>query len=308
MKEGIVIKSTGSWYMVSSNNETPVPCRIKGKLRLDATGNTNPVAVGDIVNYETDEQTGDNVIVKIIERKNYIIRKSTNLSRQTQILASNIDQAILLVTINYPVTTNVFIDRFLSSAEAFNIPVILIFNKTDRYDLNHLDQLSDLRNIYESIGYETMSISAKMQENLEDVKSLLKNKTTLIAGHSGVGKSTLINRLEPNLNLKTEKISESHQTGKHTTTFAEMHPLSIGGYIIDTPGIRGFGLTMIEKEELYHYFREIFKVSHQCQFHNCLHLHEPGCAVKQAVEEGTIAQSRYNSYISIFRNRDEKYR
>jgi ribosome biogenesis GTPase len=308
MKEGIVIKSTGSWYMVSSNNETPVPCRIKGKLRLDKSENTNPIAVGDIVNYETDEQTGDNVIVKIIERKNYIIRKSTNLSRQTQILASNIDQAILLVTINYPVTTNVFIDRFLSSAEAFNIPVILIFNKTDRYDLNHLDQLSDLRNIYESIGYETMSISAKMQENLEDVKSLLKNKTTLIAGHSGVGKSTLINRLEPNLNLKTEKISESHQTGKHTTTFAEMHPLSIGGYIIDTPGIRGFGLTMIEKEELYHYFREIFKISHQCQFHNCLHLHEPGCAVKQAVEEGTIAESRYNSYISIFRNRDEKYR
>ncbi|MGQ1947431.1 ribosome small subunit-dependent GTPase A [Geofilum sp. OHC36d9] len=308
MKEGIVIKSTGSWYMVSSNNETPVPCRIKGKLRLDATGNTNPVAVGDIVNYETDEQTGDNVIVKILNRKNYIIRKATNLSRQTQILAANIDQAILLVTINYPVTTNVFIDRFLSSAEAFNIPVILLFNKTDRYDLNHNEQLAELRSIYESIGYHTMSISAKKQENLEAVEDLLKNKITLIAGHSGVGKSTLINRLEPGLNLKTGNISESHQTGKHTTTFAEMHPLSFGGYIIDTPGIRGFGLTMIEKEELYHYFREIFKISHQCQFHNCLHLHEPGCAVKQAVEEGTIAESRYNSYISIFRNRDEKYR
>ncbi len=308
MKEGIVIKSTGSWYIVKSNSENPVPCRIKGKFRLDELRSTNPLAVGDKVTYEMDSVTGSGVINDIHERKNFIIRKATNLSKQTQILAANIDQAVLLVTVNYPITTTVFIDRFLASAEAFNIPVILLFNKVDRYDYKHQEELKLLREVYERIGYQTMAVSAKKQENLDEVRNLLKDKVTLIAGHSGVGKSTLINRLEPGLNLKTGDISEQNNTGRHTTTFAEMHPFSFGGYIIDTPGIRGFGLTMIEKEELYHFFREIFKVSHLCQFHNCTHLHEPGCAVKKAVEEEAIAFTRYNSYISILLNKDEKYR
>lgn len=308
MKEGIVIKSTGSWYIVKSNSEDPVPCRIKGKFRLDELRSTNPVAVGDKVTYEMDSVTGSGVINDIHERKNFIIRKATNLSKQTQILAANIDQAVLLVTVNYPITTTVFIDRFLASAEAFNIPVILLFNKVDRYDYKHQEELKQLREVYERIGYQTMAVSAKKQENLDEVRNLLIDKVTLIAGHSGVGKSTLINRLEPGLNLKTGNISEQYNTGRHTTTFAEMHPFSFGGYIIDTPGIRGFGLTMIEKEELYHFFREIFNVSHLCQFHNCTHLHEPGCAVKKAVEEKEIAFTRYNSYISILLNKDEKYR
>ncbi len=308
MKEGVVIKSTGSWYTVKEEAGPTVACRIKGKFRLDELKSTNPVSVGDRVTFEMDDSTGNGVITHIHERKNYIIRKATNLSKQTHILAANIDQAILLVTINYPITTNIFIDRFLTSAEAYRIPVVLLFNKTDRYDAKHLAQMEELRAVYESIGYETRALSAKNQENLDEIRELLRDKTTLIAGHSGVGKSTLINRLEPGLNLKTRDISRFHQSGKHTTTFAEMHPFSFGGYVIDTPGIRGFGLIMIEKEELYHYFREIFAVSHQCQFHNCTHLHEPGCAVKQAVENGEITFSRYNSYISILLNKDEKYR
>ncbi|WP_026474191.1 ribosome small subunit-dependent GTPase A [Alkaliflexus imshenetskii] len=308
MKEGVVIKSTGSWYTVKEEAGPSVACRIKGKFRLDELKSTNPVSVGDRVTFEMDDITGNGVITHIHERKNYIIRKATNLSKQTHILAANIDQAILLVTINYPITTNIFIDRFLTSAEAYRIPVVLLFNKTDRYDTKHLAQMEELRAVYENVGYETRALSAKNQENLDEIRELLKDKTTLIAGHSGVGKSTLINRLEPGLNLKTRDISRFHQSGKHTTTFAEMHPFSFGGYIIDTPGIRGFGLIMIEKEELYHYFREIFAVSQQCQFHNCTHLHEPGCAVKQAVENGEIAFSRYNSYISILLNKDEKYR
>ncbi|ASB51120.1 ribosome small subunit-dependent GTPase A [Alkalitalea saponilacus] len=308
MKKGTVIKSTGSWYLVKENDGEPIPCRIKGKFRLDDLKSTNPVAVGDKVSFETDPGTGNGVIAEIAPRKNFIIRKATNLSKQSQILAANIDQAILLVTINYPITTTIFIDRFLTSAEAFNIPVTLLFNKVDRYDEKHLRQMKELKVIYENIGYKTMALSAKTQDDLSEVKALLTDKTTMISGHSGVGKSTLINRLEPGLNLKTRELSESHHTGKHTTTFAEMHPFSFGGYVIDTPGIRGFGLIMIEKEELYHYFREIFAVSHKCQFHNCTHLHEPGCAVKKAVEEEEIAFSRYNSYISILLNKDEKYR
>lgn len=308
MKEGIVIKSTGSWYIVKSEGDEPVPCRIKGKFRLDDLRSTNPVAVGDKVSYELDIVNGSGVINDIHERMNFIIRRATNLSKQTQILAANIDQAVLLVTVNYPITTTVFIDRFLASAEAYNIPVVLLFNKVDRYDYKHKDDLTLLRETYEKIGYSTYAISAKKQECLAEIKDLLKDKTTLIAGHSGVGKSTLINRLEPGLNLKTGDLSEMNNAGRHTTTFAEMHPFSFGGYIIDTPGIRGFGLTMIEKDELYHFFREIFKVSHLCQFHNCSHLHEPGCAVKKAVEEDEISFSRYNSYISILLNKDEKYR
>jgi len=308
LKEGIVIKSTGSWYIVKSSQSDPIPCRIKGKFRLDDLRSTNPVAVGDKVTFEYDAATGSGVINAIHERKNFIVRRATNLSKQTQILAANIDQAILLVTVNYPITTTIFIDRFLASAEAYNIPVILLFNKIDRYDYKHKEELNQLREVYEKINYSTYCISAKKQEDLNEIKDLLKNKTTLVAGHSGVGKSTLINRLEPGLNLKTGELSEMNNAGKHTTTFAEMHPFSFGGFIIDSPGIRGFGLTMIEKEELYHYFREIFKASHLCQFHNCSHQHEPGCAVKKAVEDGGISFTRYNSYISILLNKDEKYR
>jgi len=308
MKEGIIIKSTGNLYTVKCGNEPYITCRIKGKFRLEDFQATNPVAVGDKVAFyiDIDEKTG--IITEIFERKNHIIRKSTNLSKQTQILAANIDQSILLVTMDFPVTSTVFIDRFIASAEAYNIPVILIFNKIDLYSDKNMDEMQNLINIYSNIGYQSISLSTKNQENLDEIKILLKDKTTLISGHSGVGKSTLINRLEPGLNLKTAEISTAHNTGKHITTFAEMHEFSFGGYIIDTPGIRGFGLTMMEKEELYHFFREIFEISAKCQYYNCTHIHEPGCAVKEAVSKNIIAESRYHSYTSIYLNKDEKYR
>ena len=307
--KGVVIKSTGSLYLVRSGDELPVTCRIKGKFRLEDFQATNPVAVGDKVEFEIDnciENTG--IITEIFERENYIIRKSTNLSKQTQILAANIDQAILLITVDFPITTTVFIDRFLASAEGYNIPVILVFNKIDLYDDKLKEEMNNLKNIYSNIGYKTICLSILMQKNIDEIKSLLKDKTTLISGHSGVGKSTLINCLEPGLKLKTAAISTAHNTGRHITTFAEMHKFSFGGYIIDTPGIRGFGLAMVEKNELYHFFREIFKESSKCQYYNCTHIHEPGCAVKEAVSKKIIAPSRYISYTSIYLNKDEKYR
>ncbi len=308
LEEGVVIKSTGSWYIVKPTNGEAVSCKVRGRLRLDELRSTSPVAVGDRVCFVREENPSTGTIEEIKQRRNYIIRRASNLSKQTQILAANIDQALLVVTINYPVTTSVFIDRFLATAEAYRIPVTLVFNKTDRYDLDHQKQLVEITDVYRNIGYEVLSISARKDESLDAIKTLLQDKVTLLAGHSGVGKSTLVNRLEPSLNLKTAAISEAHRTGRHTTTFAEMYPLSFGGYIIDTPGIRGFGLFDIQKEELFHYFREIFKYSKGCQYHNCTHLHEPGCSVKQAVEDEKIAFSRYNSYLSIFLNRDEKYR
>ena len=308
LKEGIVIKSTGSHYLVRCGQEAPIACKIKGKFRLDDNQATNPVAVGDRVAFDIEKNDKTGVITEIFERKNYIIRKSTNLSKQTQILAANIDQAILLVTINFPVTTTVFIDRFLATAEAYNIPAILLFNKIDLYDFKIPDEMKYLMKIYSDIGYPSICLSAEKQENFDEIKNLLKDKITLMAGHSGTGKSTLVNRLEPCLNLKTTEISAAHKTGKHTTTFAEMHQFSFGGYIIDTPGIRGFGLASMEKEELYHFFREIFEISKNCRFYNCTHIHEPGCAVVEAVEKEIIAPSRYQSYISIFFNKDEKYR
>lgn len=306
--DGIVIKSTGSWYTVKLTDGKLMKCKMKGKIRLEGIKSTNPIAVGDIVKLKEEKEEGIGVITSIEERKNYIIRRSTNLSKQSHIIAANIDQAILVATINYPVTTRIFIDRFLASAEAYRIPVVLVFNKTDRYDESHNLELETVRNIYEAIGYPTIALSAKMQDDISEFTNLLKERTSVIAGHSGVGKSTLINRIEPNLHLKTAEISEMHHSGKHTTTFAEMHELSLGGYIIDTPGIRGFGMYDIEKTELHHFFKEIFKHSPNCQYNNCSHAHEPGCAVKKAVEEEVIAPSRYESYISILLNKDNKYR
>jgi len=305
-KEGLVIKSTGSRYTVLLEDNTRVICRIRGKLRLVGIKSTNPVSVGDRVYFDQEGEEG--VIAEIKERKNYVIRRSSNLSKESHILAANVDQAVLIVTVNYPITTRVFVDRFIAASEAYRIPVKLVFNKLDRYDKDHMLLLEEWRELYESIGYKTLAVSAKEQDNLEEVKALLKDKVSVLSGHSGVGKSTLVNRIEPDLNLKTAEISDAHQTGKHTTTFAEMHHLSFGGYIIDTPGIRGFGLVHIEKEELYHYFTEIFEVAGDCKFHNCSHNNEPGCKVKQAVEEGQIAWSRYESYLSILLNSNEKYR
>ena len=304
---GLVIKSTGSRYTVISDGEQTVTCRIRGKIRLKDIKSTNPVSVGDRVVFD-DDGMGEGVISEIKERKNYIIRKAANLSKQSHIIAANVDQAVLIVTINYPITSRVFIDRFIAASEAYGIPVKLVFNKTDRYDAKHLKELEQWRGLYEGIGYETMAVSARKQEKLNDIETLLKDKISVLSGHSGVGKSTLINRIEPGLNLKTAEISASHKSGKHTTTFAEMHRLSFGGYIIDTPGIRGFGLIHIEKEELYHYFKEIFEQAGDCRFHNCSHYSEPGCSVKAAVENGTIAYTRYESYLSILLDKNTKYR
>lgn len=303
MKKGVVIKSTGSWYLVKQEDGTEINCNIRGKIRLDGIKSTNPVSVGDIVLLDNE-----NVIVDIEQRKNYIVRKSPNLSKQSHIIAANVDQAVIVVTINYPVTTTVFIDRFLTAAEAYRIPVSIIFNKTDRYKEEQLTELKELRDIYEKIGYPTYQISAKKDTEFNTIVDLLKDKTTVIAGHSGVGKSTLINRLQPGIKLKTNEISDSHQSGKHTTTFAEMHALDFGGYIIDTPGIRGFGLYHVEKEEIYHFFREIFTISGNCKYNNCLHINEPGCAVKEAVQKGDIAISRYNSYLNLYIDDNGKYR
>ncbi|MCG8582392.1 MAG: ribosome small subunit-dependent GTPase A [Bacteroidales bacterium] len=306
-KNGLVIKSTGSRYTVLSDDGTTIVCQIRGKIRLKGIKSTNPVSVGDRVTYD-DDGMGEGVISNIEERKNYIIRKATNLSKQSHIIAANVDQAVLIVTINYPMTTRVFVDRFIAASEAYGIPVTLVFNKTDRYDQEHLKLLEEWRDLYEGIGYKTLAVSAKKQEDLSEIEALLKDKISVLSGHSGVGKSTLINRVEPNLNLKTAEISAIHQSGKHTTTFAEMHPLSFGGFIIDTPGIRGFGLIHIEKEELYHYFKELFEYATDCRFHNCTHYNEPGCAVKAAVENGDITYSRYESYLSILLNENDKYR
>lgn len=306
MERGIVIKSTGSNYLVKQDSGDIVNCRIKGRMRQDDIRSTNPVAVGDYVMVELDDEGG--VIDEVLERKNHIVRRSSNLSKQMHVIAANVDQAVLLVTINYPITTAVFIDRFLASAEAYRIPVVIVFNKIDRYDSNHMEDLWYYQALYQSIGYETLTVSAKKQEDLSDFKNILKDKVSVVAGHSGVGKSTIINRIEPGLNLKTAEISNYHQQGKHTTSYAEMHELSFGGYIIDTPGVRGFGLIDIEKEEISHFFREIFEMSKKCQFNNCIHEREPGCAVKEAVEEGTIALTRYQSYINVLMNNDGKYR
>jgi len=298
VKRGVVVKSTGKFYRVLSEDGEEMECTIRGKFRTQGLRTTSPVSVGDHVEIDL-EQGGIGVITRIEERKNYIIRKSVNLSKEAHIVASNIDQAILLITLKAPDTSFGFADRFLVTAEAYGIPVKMVFNKMDFYDEKTLLKLQKWIEIYEPIGYPCYKISAETGEGVDAVVELMKDKVTLISGHSGAGKSTLVNRIEPGLDLKTSEVSESHNKGKHTTTFAEMFPLSIGGFIIDTPGIKGFGLVDMQKEKLSHYFPEMFKLLSECKFHNCQHLNEPGCAVKKAMEVGEIAESRYKSYLSL---------
>ena len=306
MEKGIVIKSTGSWYLVKRTNGEIIEARIRGKLRTKGLRTTNPVAVGDIVSLEKNE---DNfVITEIGERRNYIIRKSTNLSKEAHIIASNVDQTLLIATINHPVTSAVFIDRILATTEAYNIPAILVFNKSDLYDNTDREKATELITIYSEIGYRCLQVSAVTGQNITELRELLKDKVTVLSGMSGVGKSTLINCIEPQLQLKTASISDSHDTGKHTTTFAEMFPLNEGGYIVDTPGVRSFGIIDMEKEEISHFFPEIFRVSEHCRLYNCTHIHEPGCAVIEAVQNGRLSESRYWSYLSMMEESKEKYR
>jgi ribosome biogenesis GTPase len=305
---GLVIKNTGSWYQVSTDDGRMVDCKIKGAFRLQGIRSTNPIAVGDRVNIEINKE-GTALITNIEDRKNYIVRRSSNLSKQSHIIAANLDQAVLVVTIDYPETSTVFIDRFLCSAEAYHVPVILVINKTDLYDEERAEYMTGLMDLYSHIGYQCLKISALDIETLSDLQHLLTGKITLFSGNSGVGKSTLINALIPGANLKTDKISGYHNKGMHTTTFSEMLPVPNGGYLIDTPGIKGFGAVDMNEHEIGHYFREIFEFSKKCRFADCTHRHEPGCAVLKAVEDREISHSRYNSYLSILDDLGEgKYR
>lgn len=307
---GIVYKSTGSWYTVKSNNGDFYNCKIKGKFRIKGIKSTNPVAVGDCVHFEV-ETIGDDtigIINEIEKRKNYIIRKSVNLSKQTHIIASNLDQVFLLVTLNNPPTYPVFIDRFLITAEAYEIPAVLLFNKVDTYTPEETDEIKFLAALYRNIGYTCIGISAVTGKNVDTVKEMMVGKTSMFSGHSGVGKSTLVNAIEPTLDIKTKKISEQHLQGQHTTTFAEMFDLSFDARIIDTPGIKGFGIVDMEKEEIGNYFPEFFKLKQHCKFNNCIHIDEPKCAVKDALESGDIAWSRYQSYLQMVKGEDENYR
>lgn len=308
MLKGLVTKTTGSWHTVKTNSGEIVSCTIKGRFRIKGIRLTNPVAVGDIVELKMEEGQEKGVIFKIHPRKNYIIRKSINLAREAHILAANVDQALLMVTLKEPTTFSMFIDRFLVSAEAYKIPAILIFNKTDIYLAEDLKILDDWKRIYEAAGYPCYAISVKKSNGIEDIRRILSGKISVISGNSGVGKSSLINTLIPGAVLKTAEVSSAHLSGKHTTTYPEMLSLDEGGYIIDTPGIRGFGMIDIGKEELYHFFPEIFKMSHACKYHNCTHSHEPDCAVAVAVEEGKISFMRYNNYLAILTDDDDKYR
>jgi ribosome biogenesis GTPase len=307
---GIVYKSTGSWYTVKSTEGDFMECRIKGKFRMKGIKSTNPIAVGDVVDYDLDENSDviTGTINNIHERKNYIVRKSVNLSHQMHIIASNLDYVFLLITINNPPTTTNFIDRFLVTAEAYGIETILVFNKIDTYDEAMLDEQLFMQYIYQQIGYKCLRVSSTEGKGIEELKDIMKGKVTMFSGHSGVGKSTLVNAMEPSLHLKTKTISEQSKQGQHTTTFAEMYDLSFGAQIIDTPGIKGFGIVDMEKEEISGYFPEFFKLKDQCKFNNCLHKDEPKCAVKDALEKDEISYSRYNSYLKILEGDDETYR
>jgi len=306
--KGLVVKNTGSWYTVRTNEGYDVESKIKGSFRLKGIRTTNPVAVGDRVEIEENRE-GTAFITAIEDRKNYIIRRASNLSKQAHIIAANVDQAMLIVTVNYPITTTIFIDRFLATAEAYRVPVKLVFNKIDRYDSDDKEYLQGLIQLYTTIGYPCSMLSAEREDGLEALKADLKGKITVLSGHSGVGKSTIINKLIPGISLRTGDISEYHNKGMHTTTFSEMVALPEGGYLIDTPGIKGFGTIDMEEAEISHYFPEIFKISEDCRFNNCTHRHEPGCAVLKAVSNHYISESRYRSYLSILDDKEEsKYR
>jgi ribosome biogenesis GTPase len=308
LEKGTVIKSTGSRFTVKVPDGTVVVCSIPGKFRTRGIRATNPVAVGDRVEFDRDGDSGSGIITTIEERTNYIIRRSSKLSREYQLLACNIDVAWLIVTLAFPKTFTAFIDRFLVSSEAYRIPVILLFNKTDLYREEEMAEMEELTAVYEGAGYRTLSMSLQTREGLEEVRQGMKGKVNVVAGNSGVGKSTLINLLDPGYRLKTADISDYHRAGKHTTTFAEMFELKGGIRIIDTPGIRGFGTIDIEKKELFHFFPEIFRASKRCKYHNCLHVNEPGCGVKAEVKEGTISGSRYYNYLAILEDEGGKYR
>ena len=309
MEKGLVIKNTGSWYVVKTEDGRQIECKIKGNFRLKGIRSTNPIAVGDRVRIVLNPE-GTAFITEIEDRKNYIIRRASNLSKQSHIIAANLDLCMLVVTVNYPETSTIFIDRFLASAEAYRVPVALVFNKTDLYSEDELRYLDGLINLYTHIGYPCFRISALNNEGINEIKEELKGKITLFSGHSGVGKSTLINAILPEANLKTGEISTAHNKGMHTTTFSEMFPVEGEGYIIDTPGIKGFGTFDMKDEEVGHYFKEIFEFSAHCKYGNCTHRHEPGCAVREAVENHYISESRYASYLNnILEDKEEgKYR
>ena len=308
MEKGIVLKSTGSRYRVLYDEEKIIDCSIKGKLRIKEFRTTNPIAVGDNILFETDKKTNSGIITEVLDRRNWILRKASNLSKHSQILAANIDQAFLMITIILPETPIEFIDRFLITAEAYRVPARIIINKTDLYGEDELARMEFIESMYSKIGYDCIRLSLDKLSNLDTLRDLMKGKTSLISGNSGVGKTTLLNAFAPHLNLKTAAISDYHKQGKHITTFPEMHRMPFGAFLIDTPGIRGFGVVDMERNEIYHFFPEIFLKSKQCRFNNCLHLDEPGCAVRSAVETGEIAFLRYRSYLNIMEGDEGRYR
>jgi ribosome small subunit-dependent GTPase A len=308
LEQGIVIKSTGSHYRVLNGNGKITDCVVRGKFREKNIRTTNPVAVGDNVRFNLEPDGNTGIITELLDRRNYILRKATNLSKEFQIIAANVDHLFLMITIILPETPVEFIDRFLMTAEAYRIPATVIINKTDLYGEAETQRMEYLLSLYTRIGYECLRLSIIKNRGIGIIKTRMKGKINLVAGNSGVGKTTLINKLNPSLNLKTEAISDYHKQGKHVTTFPEMHPLPFGGFVIDSPGIRGFGVIDMEKNEIYHFFPEIFKISKGCRFYNCLHLDEPGCAVRDAVETGAIDPLRYRSYLNILNDNNRKYR